>query len=97
MDANLLQYLLRMLPLSYNVTNNLCCIDKKVIADLNCIDLQTLELKINLPANQYMNWNSFHLCLPIMIKKSTNEANDLAANMITVNNFFCTSHKRNTY
>ena len=35
-----------------------------------------------------MNWSSGHICLPIKIKSSTNEANNIAANIITGNNFF---------
>ena len=35
-----------------------------------------------------MNWNISHIFLSIKIKSSTNEANDVATNMIIVNNFF---------
>ena len=51
-------------------------------------DMNTLEFSITLPANLYINWSNFHICLPIRIRESTNEANDIDANMITVNNFF---------
>lgn len=44
--------------------------------------MQTLEFKIKLQSNHYTNWNSVHICLPIQIKKSTNEANDIDAAMI---------------
>ena len=49
--------------------------------------MQTLEFNIKLPANLYMNWNNVHICLPIQIKKSTNEANDINAVMVTVTIF----------
>ena len=35
-----------------------------------------------------MNWNNVHICLPIQIKKSTNETNDINAVMVTVTIFF---------
>ena len=44
--------------------------------------MQTLEFKIKLQSNHYTNWNSVHICLPIQIKKSANEANDIDAAMI---------------
>ena len=52
-----------------------------------CSNSNEITSKVN-PINHYMNWNSVHICLRIQIKKSTNEANDLDAAMITVNNFF---------
>ena len=61
---------------------------KHVPADSTYKDLQTLEFNIRLSANQYMNWNSVHICLPTKIKSSTNEANNIAANMKTLNNSF---------
>ena len=50
-------------------------------------DRQTLQFSIKLPANQYINQNSVHKLLT-KIKSSTNEAIDIATNMITMNNFF---------
>ena len=41
-----------------------------------CSNFNEITSKVN-PTNHYMNWNSVHICLPIQIKKSTNEANDL--------------------
>lgn len=58
------------------------------MADSTYKDLQILEFNIKLATNQYMNWNSVYICLPIKIKGSANEENTIAANMITVNNFF---------
>ena len=34
--------------------------------------------------NQYINWNNFHICPPMRIGKSSNEANVIDANMINV-------------
>ena len=87
MDADLLKYLPVMLPrayqgMIYDVRT------KKVPAYSTYKNLQTLEFNIKLPENQYMNWNSVHICLPIKVKSNTNEAKDIAANMITVNYSF---------
>ena len=38
-------------------------------ADSTYKDLQTLDFNIKLPANQYMNWNSVHICFPMKSKK----------------------------
>lgn len=46
--------------------------------------MQTLEFNIKFPVNHYMNWNNAHIYLPIQIKTSTNEVNDIDAAMITV-------------
>ena len=56
--------------------------------------LQMLKFKIKLPANQYMKWNSVHICLLIRIKSKTTPANDIDVPMITANNFSCSLDKR---
>ena len=43
--------------------------DKEKTADSKYEDMQTLEFNIELPANQYINWNRFHICFPIKNKK----------------------------
>ena len=47
-------------------------------------DIAELDLQILLTDNYYINLNSIHL----KIKKSSNEANDIDTDLITVNNFF---------
>lgn len=86
--TDLLRYLLAMLPLAYQ--GMIYAVrTKKVLADSTYLSgLWILEFNDKLPANQYMNWNISHIFLSIKIKSSTNEANDVATNMIIVNNFF---------
>lgn len=85
--TDLLRYLLAMLPLAYQ--GMIYAVrTKKVLADSTYKGLWILEFNDKLPANQYMNWNISHIFLSIKIKSSTNEANDVATNMIIVNNFF---------
>ena len=85
--TDLLRYLLAMLPLAYQ--GMIYAVRKKnVLADSTYKGLWILEFNDKLPANQYMNWNIFHIFLSIKIKSSTNEANDVATNMVIVNNFF---------
>ena len=62
--------------------------NEKVPADSTHKDFQILEFNIRLPANQYVNWNSAHICLPIQIKNKITPAKDIDATMITTNNFF---------
>lgn len=47
-----------------------------------------LEFNIKLQANQYINWNSIHICFPIEIKSKADDHNDILVNTITVNNVF---------
>ena len=85
--TDLLRYLLAMLPLAYQ--GMIYAVrTKNVLADSTYKGLWILEFNDKLPANQYMNWNIFHIFLSIKIKSSTNEANDVATNMVIVNNFF---------
>ena len=85
--TDLLRYLLAMLPLAYQ--GMIYAVrTKKVLADSTYKGLWILEFNDKLPANQYMNWNISHIFLSIKIKSSTNDANDVATNMIIVNNFF---------
>ena len=48
----------------------------------------TLEFNIKLPANQYINWNSIHICFPIERKSKSDDDNEIPANTISVNNIF---------
>lgn len=48
----------------------------------------TLEFNIKLQANQYINWNSIHICFPTEIKSKADDDNDILVNTITVNNVF---------
>ena len=50
--------------------------------------MEELDFQIQLTDNCYLNPNSVHICFPIKIKKNTNSAQDIDADLITVNNFF---------
>ena len=63
-------------------------IEKKSYADDTYKDLKTAEFNIQLSSNQYMNFHNLHLVFPLKIKKGTNEANNIDATVITINNFF---------
>ena len=51
-------------------------------------DMEQLNLQILLTENYYVNPNGIHICFPIKIKRKTNNALDIDADLITVNNFF---------
>ena len=57
-------------------------IQTKAYAEDTYKDLKTVEFNIQLSSNQYMNFHNVHL------EKKTNNANDILATEITVNNFF---------
>ena len=51
------------------------------------VQKDNLGFDIVLSANEYTNFNKMLICLPIKIKSKTNNANDVAAGIIPVNNF----------
>ena len=52
---------------------------KRSYVDANDKDKTTLEFNTVLLANQYRNFNSMHIFLPIKIKSKTNKNNDVPA------------------
>ena len=50
--------------------------------------MEQLDFQIMLTDNYCVNPNSIHLCFPMKIKKSRNEASNTDTNLITVNNMF---------
>ena len=50
--------------------------------------MEQLDFQILLTENYYLNPNSIHICLPIKIKKKSNNNADIDGDLITVNNFF---------
>ena len=63
-------------------------VGKKVYSDDTYRDLKIATFNIQLSANQYMNFHDVHLVFPLRIKERTDDANDIDADEITVNNFF---------
>ena len=61
---------------------------KQKVAHSFYTDMEELDFQILLIENCYVNPGSIHICFPMKIKKSTNEAIDIDDDLITVNNFF---------
>ena len=86
-DADLAKYIPGMLDLVYQqMIENIDT--KEQVAHIFYKDMEMLEFQIMLSNEYYTNPNSIDICLPIKIKKVTNEANDIDYDLITVNNFF---------
>ena len=81
-DENLIKYLPNMAELAYqgSVFNVL----KKIFLQIQPIRTFTLEFNVKLLANQYINLNSVHTCVPVQIKSKTNNASDIDPDMLTV-------------
>ena len=62
--------------------------ERKAYADETYTNLKIAEFNIQLSNNEYMNFHNLEIVFPMKIKKKTNDANDLDATLITVNNFF---------
>ena len=61
---------------------------REEVAHSSYKEMEELDFQILLTNNYDINANSIHLCFPMKIKKSSNKANDIDGDMITVNNFF---------
>ena len=57
-------------------------------AHLSYKDKQTLDLELILDKNYYKNMKKTHACFPIRFEKLKNAVTNLAADLISVNNFF---------
>ena len=91
-DSDLLRYIPGMSKIMYQ--GQIDWIQtKKAYASSTYTDKQILEFSIELTKNHYMNFSNMVLCLPITFRKSTNKAQAIDGDMITVNDFFahCTT------
>ena len=87
MDYDLIRYILGMAKISrqgqiYSVH------PQRVYASPNWSDLRIFEFNMLLKADTATHFNNMHLCIPLQIKKSTNTANDIDDDLMTLNNFF---------
>ena len=55
---------------------------KEKVAHSSYKDMEQLDFQIKLTNNYYVNPNSIHLCFPMKIKKSSNEAQDIDSDLI---------------
>ena len=62
-------------------------IKTKKSADPTYNDFQNLIFHVLLPVKNYANLNSMHLRFPIKVSKSTDRAEEIRSNLITVNTF----------
>ena len=77
---------------------------KRKYADDTYIGKKVIEFNVQLTANHYSNFQNVHLCLTMKVKSAaddkTDDSNNIAAGVITANNFFAhlikeTDFKRN--
>ena len=61
---------------------------KRKYPDESYKNKKVIEFKVQLNANYNTNFRNVHLCFPIKIKSAADNDNDIAAGVITVNNFF---------
>ena len=86
-DKNLAKYIPGMLELAFQ--GMIEDVDtKEKTAHPSYKDMAQLDFQILLTENHYVNPHGIHICFPIKIKRKTNNALDIDADLITVNNFF---------
>ena len=51
-------------------------------------NMEEFDFQILLIDNYFVNPSNIHLCFPMKIKKSSNDASDIDDDLITINNFF---------
>ena len=61
---------------------------KKTYASDGYTDKKQLKFVLDLRENTYTNYSTMEIVLPLQFTKKTNKAQQMDANMITVNNFF---------
>ena len=61
---------------------------RKAYASVTYSDKKQPEFVIDLTANTYSNYSTMEVCLPLKFTKKSNKAEQMDANMVTVNNFF---------
>ena len=49
---------------------------------------KVIEFNVQLKKGHYTNFQNVHLCFPLKFKSEANNGNNLAANTVTVDNFF---------
>ena len=90
-DGKVNYSLIRYLPGLANVSRLgqiYSIVPKKAYASSNYTDKKILEFNILLASNTYANYSSLMIVPPVQIKKRANAAQNIDADMITVNNFF---------
>ena len=86
-DADLAKYIPRLLDLA--IQGMLDDIEtREKVAHPSYKDMEQLDFQILLTENYCVKPGSIHICFPIKIKKTSNNASDINSDMITVNNFF---------
>ena len=63
-------------------------VPRKAYASITYSDKKQLEFVIDLTADTYSNYSTIEICIPIKFMKKSNKAQQMDANMITVNNIF---------
>ena len=61
---------------------------KRKYADDTYKNKKVIEFNVQLMKEHYANFQKVHLCFPLNLKSAANNDNNIAAGLITVNNFF---------
>ena len=86
-DGDLSRYFANTLPITRQVqiAGNLL---RKAYASITYSDKKQLQFVVDLTASSYTNYSTMEICLLLKFTKKSNKAQQMDANMITVNNFF---------
>ena len=86
-DGDLSRYFANTLPITRQaqIAGNLL---RKAYASITYSDKKQLQFVVDLTASSYTNYSTMEICLPLKFTKKSNKAQQMDANMITVNNFF---------
>ena len=63
---------------------------KKKYADHTYKSKKVIEFNVQLTKGRYTNFQNVHLCFPLKFRLASNNDNNIAAGLITVNNFLLT-------
>ena len=83
----MLRYIPGLAKICYQGQLHLTKVKRKYVDD-TYKNKEVIEFNVQLTKGHYTNFQNVHLCFPLKFKSSANNGNNLAANAVTVNNFF---------
>ena len=83
----MLRYIPGLAKICYQGQLHLTKVKRKYVDD-TYKNKEVIEFNVQLTKGHYTKFQNVHLCFPLKFKSSANNGNNLAANTVTVNNFF---------
>lgn len=83
----MLRYIPGLAKICYQGQLHLTKVKRKYVDD-TYKNKKVIEFNVQLTKGHYTNFQNIHFCFPLKFKSAANNGNNLAANTVTVDNFF---------